>query len=206
MKTLSKTFVTLFVALIGIQAFAADGTATFFKVATVETDNFGYSIYSVKNAEQIKFSFEKLENVKVAVKIYSEDYDLLFTDIVSNAAEGRINYNFAKVGKGTYHVKVTTKGFAKTHTFNVGEESLKQAFMPHLSSKLEGQKVQVSFQNAVSPVTLKVYDADGVVYYDELITNKQYNSYINLSELSSGKYTVEVSSGGKSTARTVAIQ
>ena len=51
-----------------------------------------------------------------------------------------------------------------------------------------------------------VYDNDGVVYHDELITDKSYASKINLDQLSSGNYTIEVSSGGKSTSKTVTIQ
>lgn len=206
MKTLNRIFATLFVTLIGFQAMAADDASAFFKVATVEADNFAYSIYSVKNAEKIKFAFEKVEDVNVSVKIYNEDFDLLYTDKVTNETEGRINYDFAELGKGTYHVKVSSKSFSKTHSFNVGEELFEHNFTPYLSSKSEDNKVQISFQNAFAPVTLKIYDADGVVYHDELITDKTYTSKINLDQLSSGDYTIELSSGGKSTAKTVNVQ
>ncbi len=206
MKTLSKIFVTLFIGLLSLNAFAEDGNAAYFKVATVETDNVAYSIYAVKNAEQIKFSFERLGDANVVVKIYNAEYNLVYTDVVKNREEGRISYNLSELGEGTYHVKVATKGFTKTHTFKVGAENFNANFAAYVSPKHEGNKVQVAFQNAFAPVAVKVYDAEGVVYHDELISKEADSKMLNLAQLTAGEYIVEVSSEGKSATKSITIE
>ncbi len=206
MKTLIGTFVTIFFAFIGLQSFANDNVGAFSKVATVEEGSVSYSIYAVQNSEKIKFSFEKGIETGITVKIYDEDFDLLYTDVLKKENAGSISYNLQQLGGGTYHVKVITKEFTKVHTFSVGEVAFENTFNPYISSVKEGGKVHVAFQKAFAPVVIKVYDINGVVFHDEVVTNKtDYHKILNLSQLEAGEYTVEVRSAGKTTTQAITL-
>ncbi len=204
MKTLMTIFASLLISLV---AFAGDDNTAFTKVAEVAEGNIEYSIYAISNTEKIKFSFEKGENTGVTVKIYSESFDLLYSDRLSNANEGSIAYNLKELGSGTYHVKVVAKGFSKTHTFSVGKNAFENTFAPYISALKANGKVHVAFQKAFAPVSIKLYDTDGVMYHNEIVSHEtSYHEMLNLSQLSAGEYTVEVSSAGKVEREAITIK
>lgn len=202
-----KSVATLFAALlVAFASFAGDDT-NFTKIAEVAEGNVQYSIYAVNNTEKIKFSFENAEATNVIVKIYNESYDLLYSDRINDEEKGSIAYNLQELGGGTYHVKVLTKGFAKTHTFSVGENAFENNFTPYINTTEEAGKVHVAFQKAFAPVSIKLYDVDGVVYHDELVSNEtSYHKVLNLSQLEAGEYTVSVSSAGKTKTEAITIK
>ena len=67
--------------------------------------------------------------------------------------------------------------------------------------------VRVNKTNAESPTTLLLKNANGEIVYKETISKKdqKFGRVLNLDELESGKYEIEISSNGETQSRSIQL-
>lgn len=186
-----KTCMTIFAALfVWSNVFASEGDV---KLGAVSTQNIAYSIYAVNNAEKIRFYFENRSGSPIRVEIYDADHSLLHTNSIdATQDEGALSYDLSEMGAGAYQVKIMTKGFSKSHDFVLGKRKKAGLFLPYIFFNKDKDKVHIVVKKDKSPLSIKMYDENGVVYYEDNVPAKKYHKVLNLSKLQSQKYYIAV--------------
>jgi len=166
-----------------------------------ETNKIAYSIFPILNTNKIRVAYQKDGNMPVSVKIYDGKINLLYNDTQRKDTYLKRNYNMDRIGSGEYVVKIEAGDYTTIQRLQVGKNK-KQEFAAYLSPQLTNNKIRIAFQHATSPVGVYIYDEDGDMVYEKRMVEQNFSSLFNLSPLDKGKYTIVVSSAGKSTEST----
>ncbi|MDN5202897.1 T9SS type A sorting domain-containing protein [Fulvivirgaceae bacterium BMA10] len=160
-----------------------------------------FNLGSFKDTNKIILGVENNTTEKITIKFYDESGKHIFTDTHKNTKKMLRKYDFSANGPGTYTVKIVAGDVVKTDKFEVGASSKAQEaqFGAYFSSQLKGGKIHVSYYNAEKPVRLKISDANGKQLFSQVLSkNADFSSYVNVSKLAAGDYTMSLESNGQS--------
>lgn len=102
-------------------------------------------------------------------------------------------YDFSNLPSGEYEVEVKTKNGVSKEIFQISAgKSNAVYFKPAI--QVEPDMVKVAFMNRVaSPVSLKLYNKDGKVLYEEKVASQEtYSKGLNVAKLLPGQYSLAI--------------
>ena len=155
-------------------------------------EKFAYSLYPTANKLSFRFNFANENDTKTLLKIYDLKGNLIYTDYLGNAKEGKREYAMDELGKGEYVVEVVNGDFRTRTKLNVGV-SKHNEFSFYSSSKLHENHFTVAYSNANSAVSLNIRDEEGkLVYAENGIAEQNFARKYSLENLPKGNYTLSV--------------
>lgn len=171
---------------------AAMGTATF---ATGNNGD-GSKASLVKSPDQTRFNliYTGAAPGKVQVKVYDEKGRLLRTDKINNVRGFKQPYDMSDLEPGTYKIVVSD---------SAGETSLLANVLPTEEiavNKLANNKFQLIYRDSSSEkASVGIYNKNGELLFSEDISFKKgFSKVYDLSKITSGGLTFEVSANHKS--------
>lgn len=198
-KTISTTLVLAFV-FTGLSSFARTN-------GEKDPSGIAYSVNPVRNSNKIAVGVKKAEAGKLAIKIYDDEGNLLYTDQFSDITGMRRVYDLSESGPGNYMVKILANNVYEVTRVTIGEEDPENRFQAYFTSKFKDNKIKVSYYHAAQPAQVMVFDTSGKAIFQNVISEKQdFSSLINLSNLQKGDYMVRVDSNGKGIEKSVTVK
>ncbi|WKN32977.1 hypothetical protein PZB74_06420 [Porifericola rhodea] len=180
MKNLMLAMAALFV--VSTTTFAADDAETLI------------SVRQDKSAD--KKAFIRVTNISeeapAVLKIKDMEGNTLHREVIADQAYMK-KYDFSNLPSGEYEVEVRTKAGISKEVFQISAgQSNAVYFKPAI--QVEPELVKVAFMNRVnSPVSLKLYDRDGKVLYEESVNSQEtYSKGLNVAKLLPGQYSLAI--------------
>jgi hypothetical protein len=102
-------------------------------------------------------------------------------------------YDFSNLPVGEYEVEVRTKNGVSREVFQISAgQSNAVYFKPAI--QVQPDMVKVAFMNRIaSPVSLKLYNKDGKVLYEEKVASQEtYSKGLNVAKLLPGQYSLAI--------------
>ena len=172
-----------------------------------DTEKLSYSINAIPNSNKIVLGVKKEDPGKLAVKIYDDEGNLLYTDKFSDTQGMRRTYDLSETGPGDYTVKIIAGKVYEIKRVTVGQETSENRFKAYFTSKFRDNKIKVSYYHAAQPAQVTVFDNSGKAIFRNVISEKEdFSSFINLSKLQKGDYLVRVDSDGKGIEKSVTVK
>ncbi len=116
----------------------------------------------------------------------------LHREVIANQSYMK-KYDFSSLPSGAYEVEVTTKTGISKEIFQISAgQSSAMYFKPAI--QVEPEMVKVAFMNRIaSPVSLKLYNKDGKVLYEETVASQDtYSKGLNVAKLLPGQYSLAI--------------
>ena len=169
---------------------------------------FAFSVNAITNSNKIAIGVKKDEPGKLAIKIYDEEGNHLFTDKFNNTKGMIRTYDLSESGPGNYMVKIISNKDSEVTRVTVGMNwETNNPFKAYFSSKFKDNKIKVSYYHALQPAKVTVFDNAGKTIFSNVISEEQdFSSFINLSKLRKGDYLVRVDSNGEGIEKSVTVK
>ncbi|WPP48282.1 hypothetical protein [Catalinimonas niigatensis] len=116
----------------------------------------------------------------------------LHREVIANQSYMK-KYDFSNLPSGEYEVEVRTKNGVSKEVFQITSgQSNAVYFKPAV--QLAPDMVKVAFMNRIaSPVSLKLYNKDGKVLYEEKVASQEtYSKGLNVAKLLPGQYSLAI--------------
>lgn len=186
----SRIMKTMKIAILAMAALFTVNTAT---LAADEVDAL-ISVRQVKSSEKKAFiRVTNLSNEASAVlRIKDMDGKTLHREVIADQSYMK-KYDFSNLPSGEYEVEVRTKNGISKEVFQISAGQTNAVyFKPAI--QVEPEMVKVAFLNRVdSPVSLKLYNQDGKVLYEESVASQAtYSKGLNVAKLLPGQYSVAI--------------
>ncbi|WP_424584566.1 hypothetical protein [Tunicatimonas sp.] len=184
MKMIKETLMiaATFLLIVG-NVLAAGDTDTKISVTSLENESKKalIRVASVGSSEQ------------ATLRIKDQNGHTLYRETLTGEEAYMKKYDFSRLPNGEYVVEVRTANGTTQEAFSLTEGTTQAVyFKPAI--KVEPQKVSVVFKNQInSPVSLKLYDQDGRVLFEERVASQEkFAKGLNLSKLSRGQYSLAI--------------
>ncbi|WKN45723.1 hypothetical protein [Tunicatimonas pelagia] len=184
MKTIQGTLMIAAVFLLFVgNVVAASGTDTKISVRSLENESKKalIRVASVGSSEQ------------ATLRIKDENGRTLYRETLNGEDAYMKKYDFSRLPSGEYVVEVRTANGTTKEAFSLNEGAAQAVyFKPAI--KVEPQKVSVVFKNQInSSVSLKLFDQDGRVLYEERVASQEkFAKGLDLSKLNRGQYSLAI--------------
>lgn len=181
---------TMKIAILAMAALFTVNTAT---LAADEVDAL-ISVRQVKSSEKKAFiRVTNLSNEASAVlRIKDMDGKTLHREVIADQSYMK-KYDFSNLPSGEYEVEVRTKNGVSKEVFQISAGQTNAVyFKPAI--QVEPEMVKVAFLNRVdTPVSLKLYNQDGKVLYEESVASQAtYSKGLNVAKLLPGQYSLAI--------------
>ncbi|MDF9800361.1 hypothetical protein OKW21_005624 [Catalinimonas alkaloidigena] len=185
-----KTVKTMKIAILAMAALFTVNTAT---LAADEVD----ALISVRQVESSqKKAFIRVTNLSneasAVLRIKDMDGNTLHREVIADQSYMK-KYDFSSMPSGEYEVEVRTKNGVSKEIFQISAGQTNAVyFKPAI--QVEPEMVKVAFLNRVeSPVSLKLYNQDGKVLYEESVASQEtYSKGLNVAKLLPGRYSLAI--------------
>jgi hypothetical protein len=195
MKSLiAKLFApALLVAALAAPAAAADGNGVEPK------DKFAFSLYALNGTAKFRLAFENPAAGRVTVQVRDDRGRLVHTDHIGGQAQFKRDYDLAALGRGVYTVTISNGEFTTVNRVALGGAKLAaQPFSAYMSPCLANGAAKVAYQGGQDGVAITLTDGQGQEVYREYAQDQQFARRYQLGGLPKGRYTLAVTSEGRS--------
>jgi len=198
-KSIAVAFSLCIILASTVSSFASNPTAK-------DPKTIASSVYAKLNTNKITVGVKSEEKGKLFVRIFNEEGNKIYTDVVANSEGFMRTYDLSENGPGTYTVKVSNANSSVVKKVEVGKVLQKESFKAYFTSKLRDNKIKVTYYGAHIPASVILLDKSGKMISKQVISRKKDNSsIINLTQLNPGNYTLRIDSNGQGIEKQVFI-
>jgi hypothetical protein len=160
-----------------------------------KTSNLQHELNPVTNSMKVVLGVMMDDNQQVRLEVFDKD-DKLVHKNTYNDTKGFVQlFDMKALGNGVYLFRITSGNTSYIDKVIVGEKApVAESFQGYIS-EIEGDKLKFSYADAKGDVVLSVKDSQGETIFTESLGSDFSSSGVaNLSKLSQGNYTVQLSS------------
>ena len=199
MKNLTKKTTALMLsgALVfgSLASFANNGTTDKDLIKVKKTGSLQHELNAVTNSMKVVLGVMMDQTQKVRLEIFNADDELVHKDTYNDTNGFRQTFDLSDLGDGEYIFRITSGNTSYIDKVVVGDKAPEvEPFQAYISD-VKDNKLKFSYADAKGDVVLSVLNSDGEKIFEKSLGRDFSSSGIaNLSKLSKGDYTIELTS------------
>ena len=160
-----------------------------------KTGNLQHELNAVTNSMKVVLGVMLDQSQKIKLEVFDDEDNLVYEDSYQNT-EGFIqSFDMKAMGEGEYLFRITSGNTSYIDKVTVGEKAPEVEPFQAYISEVKNNKLKFSYADAKGDVVLSVFNSDGDKIFEESLGRDFSSSGIaNLSKLSDGEYTFELTS------------
>ena len=147
------------------------------------------------------------ESKRVMMRIKNEDGRVMYRESLKGNTVYRKRFDLSSMPDGLYMVEVISDQGVTQEAFNLKAGRAEAVYFKP-AVQIEPRLVKVMFENSItSPVTLKLYDKQGEVLFEESVSSQaQFSKGLDVSKLPAGQYSLSIVGDNYTYAKSITLE